>query len=254
LGENVDEESMEQGTAALLSGSPAPVGPSGKPRVVVVDDEPEIVEIVTYALERAGIEVIGVNSGEAALEAITTHEPDLVVLDLMLPGMDGMSVLRNVRKTNRVPVILLSAIADVAERVAGLELGADDYVVKPFSPRELSARVTSVLRRAHATPDTGVIEVGELRIDPSAREVHLGGQAVSLTTKEFDLLAFLASSPRKVLSREMLLREVWDSTAEWQDPATVTEHVRRVRQKIEADPQRPRWIQTIRGVGYRFES
>jgi DNA-binding response OmpR family regulator len=244
---------VETAVLPTTTSSAAPARQPGKPRVVVVDDEPEIVEIVTYALERAGIEVFGVGDGEAALEVIAAHSPDLVVLDLMLPGMDGMDVLRTVRRSSSVPVILLSAIADVAERVAGLELGADDYVVKPFSPRELSARVTSVLRRVQLVPDVGVIEVGDLRIDTDSREVHVEGEPVSLTTKEFDLLAYLAGNPKKVLSREHLLREVWDSTAEWQDPATVTEHVRRVRQKVEPDPQHPRRILTIRGVGYRFE-
>jgi DNA-binding response OmpR family regulator len=177
------------------------------------------------------------------------------VLDMMLPGVNGLDVLRRVRTTSDVPVIMLTARSEESDRVAGLELGADDYVVKPFSPRELAARVNGVLRRTtgrQATPP-GPIVFGELSIDPLSREVTLEGRAVEMTPKEFDVLAFLASSPRQVFSRAQLLESVWQSSPEWQDPATVTVHVRRIRNKIEVDPETPRWITTVWGVGYRFE-
>jgi DNA-binding response OmpR family regulator len=186
-------------------------------------------------------------------EAVRSFRPDLVVLDVMLPGATGLDVLRR-HDTSRVPVILLTARVDEADRVLGLELGADDYVTKPFSPREVVARVRTVLRRAQAAPATGQpLAFDGLTIDVAAREVNVSGTATAVTAKEFDLLAFLAGSPRQVFSRAQLLHSVWDSAPEYQDPATVTVHVRRLRQKIEADPEQPRWITTVYGVGYRFE-
>ena len=174
---------------------------------------------------------------------------------MMLPGVNGLDVLRRVRTTSDVPVIMLTARAEESDRVAGLELGADDYVVKPFSPRELAARVNGVLRRTNGRSTTapGPIVFGELMIEPLSRQVTLDGQNVEMTPKEFDVLAFLASSPRQVFSRAQLLESVWQSSPEWQDPATVTVHVRRIRNKIEVDPETPRWITTVWGVGYRFE-
>ena len=174
---------------------------------------------------------------------------------MMLPGVNGLDVLRRVRTTSDVPVIMLTARAEESDRVAGLELGADDYVVKPFSPRELAARVNGVLRRANgrSTAAPGPIVYGELMIEPRSRQVTLDGKNVEMTPKEFDVLAFLASSPRQVFSRAQLLESVWQSSPEWQDPATVTVHVRRIRNKIEIDPETPRWISTVWGVGYRFE-
>jgi DNA-binding response OmpR family regulator len=225
-----------------------------KTRVLVVDDEPMVREVVVAYLEREGFTVSEAADGPTALDLIGTTRPDLVVLDVMLPKLDGFSVLTEVRKAADVPVILLTARTEETDRVLGLELGADDYVVKPFSPRELAARVRSVLRRARPTSTPSRLEFDGLTIDGVSREVRLGdADPVELTPKEFDLLAFLAASPRQVFSRGQLLEQVWDSSPEYQDPSTVTVHVRRLRQKIEADPDAPRWITTVWGVGYRFE-
>jgi DNA-binding response OmpR family regulator len=173
----------------------------------------------------------------------------------MLPGVDGLSILRQLRAAGDVPVILLTARADEIDRVLGLELGADDYVVKPFSPRELAARVRTVLRRVNAPASDGraMVDFGRLRIDPGTRDVTVDGAGVELTPKEFDLLYTLARSPRQVFSRRQLLAQVWDSAPEYQDSATVTVHVGRLRQKLEDNPDNPRWITTVWGVGYRFE-
>lgn len=222
-------------------------------RVLVVDDEPMVCEVVTAYLERDGFRVSQAEDGRAALDALRTSRPDLVVLDVMLPEIDGFSVLTQLRRTSDIPVILLTARTDESDRILGLELGADDYVVKPFSPRELAARVRSVLRRSRPGSLPVRLEFGDLVIDGSTREVECGGAVVELTPKEFDLLAFLAGSPRQVFSRAQLLEQVWDSSADYQDPSTVTVHVRRLRKKIEADPVQPRWIHTVWGVGYRFE-
>jgi DNA-binding response OmpR family regulator len=220
-------------------------------RVLVVDDEPTVRDVVARYLERDGYVVREVGDGAEVAAAIESFRPDLVVLDVMLPGTSGLDVLRELG--NRVPVILLTARTDETDRVLGLELGADDYVVKPFSPRELVARVRSVLRRSGAPTGTAVLTFDDLSIDLAAREVRVGGEVVALTAKEFDMLAHLASHPRQVFSRAQLLVAVWDSSADYQDPATVTVHVRRVRNKIERDPEQPRWIATVWGVGYRFE-
>ena len=226
------------------------------PTVLVVDDEPMVREVVATYLQRDGLVVHEAADGAAAQRWLAEHQPDLVVLDIMLPGTDGLTILRQLRAEGRIPVILLTARADEVDRVVGLELGADDYVVKPFSPRELAARVRNVLRRATPPPAADAerpIEHGSLRIDPTTREVHVDGRLVALTPKEFDLLVTLARSPRRVFTRRQLLADVWDSAPEYQDPATVTVHVGRLRQKLEADPEDPRWITTARGVGYRFE-
>jgi DNA-binding response OmpR family regulator len=221
------------------------------PRILVVDDEPTVRDVVARYLERDGYAVREVDDGDDVAGAIEDFRPDLIVLDIMLPNRSGLEVLRDLG--NRIPVILLTARTDETDRVLGLELGADDYVVKPFSPRELVARVRSVLRRATSSPGSPTLDFGELAIDLSAREVLVGGTTVALTAKEFDVLAHLASHPRQVFSRAELLKSVWDSSPEYQDPATVTVHVRRVRNKIERDPEQPRWIATVWGVGYRFE-
>jgi DNA-binding response OmpR family regulator len=223
--------------------------------VLVVDDEPMVREVVARYLSLDGMRVHEAGDGPTALSWLATHQPDLVVLDIMLPGTDGLTILRRLRSHGAVPVILLTARADEADRVLGLELGADDYVVKPFSPRELAARVRTVLRRAAPAPTSvaTVLHHGPLQVDPGAREVTLEGTSVSLTPKEFDLLYTLAASPRQVFSRRQLLQQVWDSAPEYQDPATVTVHVGRLRQKLETDPANPRWITTAWGVGYRFE-
>ena len=221
--------------------------------VLVVDDEPLVREVVTGYLERDGYRVRAVADGEVALAALDTERPALLVLDLMLPGIDGLQILRRARAAGDLPIIVLSARTEEADRVLGLELGADDYVPKPFSPRELAARVRSVLRRASASSAAGVLTFPGLTIDRGSRQVQVDGAGVELTPREFDLLAFLAASPRQVFSRAQLLEQVWDSSADYQDPATVTVHVRRLRGKVETDPDRPHRIATVWGVGYRFD-
>ncbi len=212
-------------------------------------------EVVCTYLTRDGFVCHEASDGEAALAGITRHQPALVVLDVMLPKLDGYSVLSKIRETSDVPVILLTARSTETDRLLGLELGADDYVVKPFSPREVAARVKAVLRRAASgvTDQVEVIEVGDMRIDGSAREVTINGETVAMPPLEFDLLVCLAAHPRTVFSRAELLERVWGSKAEWQDTSTVTVHVRRLRQKIETDPDNPDRITTVWGRGYRFE-
>ncbi len=224
-------------------------------RVLVVDDEPTVREVVASYLRRDGHIVSEAADGPTALALLESESPDLVVLDMMLPGINGLDILRRIRQMGDMPVIMLTARAEESDRVAGLELGADDYVVKPFSPRELAARVNGVLRRAapRPAPLSDLIEFDGLSIDTRSREVRRAGELVELTPKEFDVLAHLAASPRRVFSRADLLRDVWQSSPDWQDSATVTVHVRRIRNKIETDPENPRWITTIWGVGYRFE-
>ena len=225
-------------------------------RVLVVEDDPTIREVVVRYLEREGLEVEAVGDGRDALEAAARQWPDLVVLDLMLPGIDGLEVCRRLRARGPVPVIMLTARGDEEDRVLGLELGADDYVVKPFSPRELTARVRAVLRRA-GTPDgperldVEVIEAGGLRLDLRAREVRRDEEIVTVTAREFDLLAHFARHPRRAFSREELLERVWGYS--FGDTATVTVHVRRLREKIEADASQPAHLVTVWGVGYRWD-
>jgi DNA-binding response OmpR family regulator len=221
--------------------------------VLVVDDEPMVREVVARYLELDGVRVHEASDGASAVEWLAGHRPDLVVLDVMLPGVDGLRILRQLRDDGDTPVILLTARAEELDRVLGLELGADDYVVKPFSPRELAARVRTVLRRAQAPPSGAALDFGSLHIDPRTREVVVDDRPIELTPKEFDLLYALARSPRQVFSRRQLLAQVWGSAPEYQDAATVTVHVGRLRQKLEAEPDKPRWITTTWGVGYRFE-
>jgi DNA-binding response OmpR family regulator len=227
--------------------------PDGQ-RILLVDDEPRIREVVANYLRRDGYRVETAVDGETARRSVAEFKPDLVVLDLMLPAVSGFEVLSEIRREGDLPVILLTARADESDRVAGLELGADDYVVKPFSPRELVARVRTVLRRSSPRVPAGPVEFDGIVIDNGRRVAEVEGRTVDLTAKEFDLLAFLVANPNQVFSRGQLLEKVWGSSAEWQDPATVTVHVRRIRQKIEADAQSPRWVQTVWGVGYRFGS
>ena len=223
-------------------------------RILVVDDEEIVTEVVERYLRLDNFEVMLARDGAMALEVAHQWQPDLVVLDLMLPQIDGLEVCRRLRQEREVPIIMLTAKGDETDRIIGLELGADDYIVKPFSPRELVARVKSVLRRT--VSDGGrrpeKLHFGELAINPMSREVSLGEMTVSLTGKEFDLLYFLASHPGQVFSREQLMDQVWDYSysAEY---GTVTVHIRRLRSKIEADPLRPRYIKTLWGVGYKFE-
>ena len=224
-------------------------------RVLVVDDEPTVREVVVGYLRRDGHDVVEALDGPAAIDLLDSERFDLVVLDMMLPGVNGLDILRRIRSTGDMPVIMLTARSEESDRVAGLELGADDYVVKPFSPRELAARVNGVLRRAapKVAPMRDRLEFDGLVIDHRSREVMLADRLVELTPKEFDVLAHLAAAPRQVFSRADLLRDVWQSSPDWQDPATVTVHVRRIRNKIETDPENPRRITTVWGVGYRFE-
>jgi DNA-binding response OmpR family regulator len=221
-------------------------------RILVVDDEPRVREVVAAYLEREGYRVDQAADAGAARARLDGTSPDLVILDVMFPGASGLDFLTELRAQGDVPVILLTARAEETDRILGLELGADDYVVKPFSPRELVARVRTVLRRARPIPEVERIEFDRLAIDVPSREVTVDGSSVPLTAKEFDLLAYLAAHPRQVFSRAQLLDQVWDSSAEWQDPATVTVHVRRLRSKLESDPANPRWLETVWGVGYRF--
>ena len=221
--------------------------------VLVVDDEPMVREVLAHYLTHDGFTVVEAADGEEAVAKLDACAPDLVLLDLMLPKKHGLEVLRHARSTSDVPVILLTALGDEKDRVAGLELGADDYVVKPFSPREVAARVKSVLRRASGPANPVILSFGEVTVDLDRRRIERAEAEVELTRLEFDLLAFLVSHPNRVVSRDELLQNVWDSSAEWQDPATVTVHVRRLRQKLEHVPSQPEHILTVYGVGYRFE-
>jgi DNA-binding response OmpR family regulator len=223
--------------------------------VLVVEDDETVSEVVSRYLERDGYSVDAVTDGIEALAVAERRLPDLVVLDIMLPGIDGLEVCRRLRALAPIPVIMLSARGDEEDRVVGLELGADDYLAKPFSPRELMARVHAVLRRATAPlpggESHGTLESDGLVIDLGAREVHVRGELVALTAKEFELLAFLARRPRQVFRREELLEHVWGYT--YGDASTVTVHIRRLREKIEEDPSSPARIATVWGVGYRFD-
>jgi two-component system, OmpR family, response regulator ResD len=225
--------------------------------LLLVDDEATITEVLARYLQRAGYETRAAADGPQALALAVEQPPDLVVLDLMLPGMDGLEVMRRLRelgggRRSRVPVILLTARGEESDRVVGLRLGADDYVVKPFSPAELVARVDAVLRRTDPEPDPGeALEAGGLRIEPAARRVLLDGEEVPLTQREFDLLLHLARHPGQVFSRDQLMDAVWQY-AFYSDTSTVTVHVRRLRAKLERDPARPERLQTVWGVGYRF--
>lgn len=225
-------------------------------RVLVVDDEPMVREVLARYLAKEGFEVDTAADGQAALDSFQAAAPDLVLLDLMLPKIDGMEVFRQMRGTSAPAVIMLTAKGEETDRIVGLELGADDYIVKPFSPREVVARVRAVLRRAGARageiPEDDVLEFSDLRIDPQKREVRVDGAPVRLTRKEFDLLHLLASNPGVVFSRIQLLEEVWDFA--WHgDASTVTVHIRRLREKIEQDPSGPKHLLTVWGIGYRFE-
>jgi DNA-binding response OmpR family regulator len=222
--------------------------------ILVVDDEPSIVEVVSLYLRREGFDVLTAGDGDTALSAAREHLPDLIVLDIMLPKRSGLEITRLLRLEREVPIILLTARSDEADRIVGLELGADDYVVKPFSPREVVARVKAVLRRS-MRDDADVVDrpltLGAVTIVPSERVVKIDGVAVDLTAKEFDLLYFLASHPRQVFTRDQLLDRVW-GTEYIADESTVTVHVRRLREKIERDPSKPEHVVTVWGVGYKF--
>ncbi len=225
--------------------------------ILVVDDEDTIREVIRRYLERDGFAVREAADGYAALEAIQDGPPDLIVLDLMLPGVDGLSITQQLRERHRIPIIMLTAKGETSDRIRGLDLGADDYMAKPFSPQELVSRVKAVLRRSsEAAPLPGlpgqVLEFDGLRLDEASRAVTLDGGDIPLTTKEFDLLWFFARHPHQVFTRTQLLDHVWGYEF-YGDPSTVTVHIRRLREKIERDPSQPRYVLTVWGVGYKFE-
>ena len=223
--------------------------------ILVVEDEPSLAEVVSLYLKRAGYQVAVVGDGQAALEALSRRMPDLVILDLMLPKVDGYAVARWIRDRGDTPLIMLTSRGEESDRIAGLEMGADDYVVKPFSPQELVSRVRAVLRRVHGTsqPDSASqLTFSGLQIDPQARVVTVGDQEVSLTAKEFELLYWMARHARQVFTRDQLLESIW-GLSEYIDPSTVTVHIRRLREKIEKDPSAPDHLLTVWGVGYKFE-
>lgn len=223
--------------------------------ILVVEDEPSIAEVVSLYLRRAGYQVDVAGDGMRALQALEARLPDLVILDIMLPEVDGFGLTRWLRDRSDVPIIILTARRDEVDRIAGLELGADDYVVKPFSPQELVSRVRAVLRRTNsdrAARPEAALSFSDLRIDPLTRLVQARGREISLTAREFDLLWLLASHPRQVFTRQQLLERIW-GISEFIDPSTVTVHIRRLREKLEQDPSNPAHIQTLWGVGYKFE-
>jgi len=223
--------------------------------VLVVDDEPTVLDVVSRYLERDGHRVVTAEDGERARELIEQEAPSLVLLDVMLPGKtDGLALCRWIRSSSELPVILLTARVDESDRIVGLELGADDYVTKPFSPRELATRVKTVLRRVRASgPPQDRLAVGPLELHAAKHEARREGELLSLTAKEFDLLWFLASNANRVFSRDQLMSSVWGYSAAL-DTGTVTVHIRRLREKLEADPSRPQLLETVWGVGYRLSA
>lgn len=232
--------------------------PATEPRVLVVDDDEAIRTVVSWQLEAAGYTVFQAEDGAQALARIDQDAPHLVVLDLTLPAVAGLDVLRAVRDGRssappNLPVIVLSGRSGETDRIVGLDQGADDYLVKPFSPGELAARVRSVLRRSGSDRVMCRLAAGRLGIDVTSREVVIEGRPVALTAREFDLLAFLAAHPRQVFTRAQLLQRVWQSSSGWQGEATVTEHMHRLRQKLEIDPSKPTILRTVRGVGYQLD-
>ena len=222
--------------------------------VLVVDDEDTVRSVVSDYLRQDGARVSEADNGRCALDIVNTDRPDVVVLDVMLPEVNGFEVLREIRATRDLPVIMLTARTSETDRVNGLDLGADDYVVKPFSPRELAARVRSVLRRSGVTAEAEVITEGRFVIDEPARELRVDGEVVDTTPREFELFAYMVKNKGRAFSRADLLEAVWKSSAEWQDPSTVTVHVRRLRRKIEHDAEKPVHLATVWGVGYRFDA
>ena len=223
--------------------------------ILVVDDEPMVREVLTQYLVADGFDVIEADDGDAAVQAVSENQPDLLLLDLMLPKRNGLEVLSFIRSTTNLPVILLTARGDEIDRVRGLEAGADDYVVKPFSAREVVARVRSVLRRS-LEDESGadmLTEFGDVVVDPARWTVTKGGKAIDLPRKEFELLLCFLAHAGEALTREDLLQKVWGSSTEWQDPSTVTVHVRRLRGRLEDDPSNPIHLMTVFGVGYRFD-
>ena len=226
-----------------------------EPLIIIVEDEPSIAEVVSLYLKRAGYRVLITPDGQSALNLLQTQVPDLVVLDLMLPKMDGFELTRWLRNQSDVPIIMLTARRDEVDRIAGLEMGADDYILKPFSPQEVVSRVRAVLRRTRANapnPAEKPLVFSDIKVDPQTRLVIVRDHEVTLTAKEFDMFWLLARHPRQVFTRHQLLERVWGLT-DYIDPSTVTVHIRRLREKIEADPSVPEHILTVWGVGYKFE-
>ncbi len=219
-------------------------------KVLVVDDDTALAEMLQIVLEAAGFEPVRVARGDEALDAFRTHKPDLVLLDLMLPGRDGVDVCRDLRAESDVPIVMLTAKSDTSDVVEGLEAGADDYVAKPFKTQELLARIKTRLRRVHAAEEASVLRIGDMVIDVGAHTVHRGDQPIALTPLEFDLLLALARNPRQAFTRELLLQEVWGYRHPG-DTRLVNVHVQRLRSKIEPDPEHPQIIVTVRGIGYR---
>jgi two-component system response regulator ResD len=224
-------------------------------QVLVVEDDDTVANVVVGYLQRGGHAATRVADGQAALDSVAEAAPDIIVLDLMLPGVDGLEVCRQVRKDlPNLPVVMLTALSEPDDRILGLELGADDYVTKPFSPRELMLRIESVLRRtaAQETPaQRTTLVAGAITVDTAARRVTKHGQELALTVRELDLLSFLLANPGQAFSREQLMKQVWGWT--FGDQSTVTVHVRRLREKVEDDPTNPTLIQTVWGIGYRLE-
>jgi len=224
-------------------------------RIAIVEDEPSISEVVSLYLRRAGYEVVCFSDGLLALNSLIDALPDLIILDVMLPGMDGFTLTRKLRDQSDVPIILLTSRREESDRIAGLELGADDYVVKPFSPQELVSRVRAVLRRVRAASEItkeGILNFNGLTINPQTRDVSINEEPIILTAKEFDLLYHMALHPRQVFTREQLLENIW-GFSHYIDPGTVTVHMRRLREKIEKNPTSPVYIITVWGIGYKFE-
>jgi two-component system, OmpR family, alkaline phosphatase synthesis response regulator PhoP len=259
----ITHDSKSRENHRLASGEQFPYGVDDKiqretmKRILVIEDDKDIVELLRYNLEKDGFQVTTSGEGATGLAQIRKAPPDLLILDLMLPKLSGLEICKEVRKDvslNRLPILILTAKGEEADRVVGLELGADDYVTKPFSPRELVARVKALLRRAEpGTPSEKPIEVGPLRIDPAAYRVTRAGRSVPMSTLEFRLLYFLAARPNRVFTRDQLLDGVW-GTERFVTPRSVDVYVRRLREKIETDPQHPAYMKTIRGAGYLFET
>ncbi len=244
--------------SALLSGDQIEASSNrdlqNMPKALVIDDEPIVLEVVAEYLTRDGFSVITATDGTAGLQRFNSERPDIVILDLMLPGIDGLELCRQIRMQSNIPIIMVTAKSEETDAVIGLSVGADDYVTKPFGPKELVARVKAVLRRVNAPPQLAgdPLRFGQLVIRPDLRQVELGGKAIELTAREFDLLLFLASNRGHVFTRDELLDRVWD-WAYVSDGGTVTVHIRRLRQKIEPDPERPQYVKTVWGAGYKFD-
>jgi len=222
-------------------------------KILVVDDEPAILELLSYNLKSNGYSVVAVREGPEALEVVAAEQPDLVILDLMLPGLDGFEVCRRIREKWNIPIIMLTARQEELDKVLGLELGADDYLTKPFSPRELLARVKAVMRRTNQGEEsTGLLRAGSLELDQDKHQLTVDGRPVELTLKEYQLLEILIKNPGRVFDRENLLNLLWGE-GYFGDNRTIDVHIRHLREKIEADPSQPQYVLTVRGIGYKFK-